>query len=67
MTKILRVDALVQISQAIQENDYQRANKMLEIIDKSIARDKANNTYSSEIQLSREEKKFFNLKHKCEI
>ena len=59
MKKITRIDALVQATQAIQENDYQRANKILEIIDKSIAKDKANKTYTSEIILTREEKKYF--------
>lgn len=49
----------MQASEAVQEKDFVRANKILEIIDKSIAKDKVNKTYSTEIELSREEKKYF--------
>lgn len=59
MKKITRIDALMQASEAVQEKDFVRANKILEIIDKSIAKDKVNKTYSTEIELSREEKKYF--------
>lgn len=59
MRKITRIDALVQASQAIQENDFQRANKILEIIDRSIAKDKVKKTYTTEIILTREDKKYF--------
>lgn len=59
MKKIARIDALMQASEAVQEKDFVRANKILEIIDKSIAKDKVNKTYSTEIELSREEKKYF--------
>lgn len=62
MRKINRIDALMQASEAIQENDFRRANKILEIIDKSIAKDKMNNTYSAEIVISREDKKYFKFK-----
>ena len=59
MRKITRIDALMQASEAIQEKDSIRANKILEVVDKSIAKDKVNKTYSTEIVLSREEKKYF--------
>lgn len=59
MKKITRIDALMQASEAVQEKDFVKANKILEIIDKSIAKDKVNKTYSTEIELSREEKKYF--------
>lgn len=59
MRKITRIDALMQASEAIQEKDFIRANKILEVVDKSIAKDKVNKTYSTEIVLSREEKKYF--------
>lgn len=59
MRKITRIDALMQASEAVQEKDFVRANKILEIVDRSIAKDKANKTYSTEIELSREEKKYF--------
>lgn len=61
MRKITRVDALKKVSEAIQEKDYERANKILEIIDRSIAADKRNNTYTSEIEIKREYKKYFKM------
>lgn len=59
MRKITRIDALTQAAEAVQKNDFVRANKILEIVDRSIAKDKVNKTYSTEIILSREEKKYF--------
>lgn len=59
MRKITRMDALLQVSDAVQNNEIERANKILEIIDRSIAKDKRNNTYSPEIELQRDEKKYF--------
>lgn len=62
MKKITRIDALMQASEAVQENDFVRANKILEIVDRSIAKDKVNKTYSTEIELNRDEKKYFKFK-----
>lgn len=59
MRKISRLAALMQASEAVQEKDFVRANKILEIVDRSIAKDKINKTYSTEIVLNREEKKYF--------
>ncbi len=57
--KIKRVDALIQVTNAIEENDYDRANKILQIIDRSIQSDKARNVYSTEIEIHKDEKKYF--------
>ena len=62
MKKITRIDALMQASEAVQENDFVRANKLLEIVVRSIAKDKVNKTYSTEIELNRDEKKYFKFK-----
>lgn len=57
--KIKRVDALIQVTNAIEKNDYDRANKILQIIDRSIQSDKARNVYSTEIEIQKDEKKYF--------
>lgn len=59
MRKITRVDALVQASEALANNEFKRANKILEIVDKSIAKDRRNNTYTTEIVLEKDDKRYF--------
>lgn len=61
MRKISRVDAFLQASEAIEKNDIVKANQILRIINKSIESDKKKRTYSEEIILTREEKKYFHF------
>lgn len=51
MYKISRVIALSEIMKKIEKNNYDEANKMMEIVAKSIKNDKKNNKYSYYIPL----------------
>lgn len=61
MRKINRNEAFMQASEAALNGDISRANHILKIIDRSIANDRRNHTYSEEIILTREEKKYFHF------
>lgn len=51
MSKISRVDAFYEITNAMRNNDMEKANSMLKIVTESITFDKNNNTFSEYIEL----------------
>lgn len=55
--KISRIELLLLVTDAIQEGDHEKANKLLAILDRSIQSDKSKSTYSKEIDLTKEQEK----------
>lgn len=60
MSKISKMVAFQCVSEALDKNDYKTANEIMNIISKSIKKNKKHNIISSEIELngSKEEKYF---------
>lgn len=60
MSKISKMVAFQCVSEALDKNDYKTANEIMNIISKSIKKNKKNNIISSEIELngSKDEKYF---------
>lgn len=59
MKKIRRTDAFISASKAIQKGNYDLANNIIEIIDKSIERDSRSKMISDTIVLKKGQKKYF--------
>ena len=62
MSKIHKIIAFQCVSEALDKNDYKTANAIMEIISKSVKKDKKNNIISNMIELNgiKEEKYFKN-------
>ena len=59
MAAIDKVDAFIKFAEAMDKGNHGRAIKMGKIIEKAIDKDMRENTYSSKINMRREEKKIF--------
>ncbi len=61
MSKITKVNAFYEIANAMCNGETTKANKMMRVVENSLASDKKKNAniYSSEINLKKEDKKKF--------
>lgn len=62
MSKISKIDAFQCVVEAMDKNDYKTANEIMNIINRTLNKDKKNSTISNEIELrgAKEEKYFRN-------
>ncbi len=61
MAVIDKVDAFIKVAEAINNGETGRVHKMSQIIEKSIEKDLRQSTYSTKIDLRKDEKKVFAL------
>lgn len=68
MSKVSRMEAFVEITKAMDNNNIEKANEMFQIVAESIATDKKNDTFSEYIELKnkRQEMLFKNILITCE-
>lgn len=59
MSRLLRREGFLAITEAMNNNDTQKANDIFAILSQSIEDDRKNNSFSEYIELSEKQKKIF--------